>query len=68
MFIATVPRQDSSPQRGDMFIELALGAQFSLPTSTNANVCLNFSLVQINWPKHVHPARVKSHLIGPPKL
>jgi hypothetical protein len=28
MFIAAVPRQDCSSQRGDMFIAVALGKQF----------------------------------------
>jgi hypothetical protein len=33
MFIAYDPCQCSSPQRGDMFIVVALDEQFSFPTS-----------------------------------
>jgi hypothetical protein len=55
MFIADGPRQDSSPQRGDMCIAVALDAQIFTSDVAEFKGLLKPTLSQINWPKHVTP-------------
>jgi hypothetical protein len=64
MFIAYGPRHGSSPQRGDMFIGVALVKNnSSLPVSTNSDVC--FNILRHNAPVETcHPAGMKHHLVG----